>query len=284
MRAIILFLAYYIPLIALSLIFYNLANINVEWMNYIMSMALVIIWGFTSVHAWEKSVIHRRLWINQIFHPESRFYQLFKGGFVLILGNALKSLPLALFLLLHLLQLELYEWIVIYLALALKIVSYHWLKARFQRIFVSSLNPYLARVFTDYLTIAVSYTILIYGYINLVPHVNLAGLSIIQVMTSAEQISKYALESGFYQMIYYANLIDSMYLWAIQNLDTAVPLEMIFRRGLIVLFAIQHFIFILMMQKVFNGTIMMVNGKHHLSPISQLDQSLDQQHISKEGL
>ena len=275
MRTLSLTLRYYSPLIVLSCALYAMMKMESRPTDYLMAGILTVIWGCVSVHAWERSIIHRRLWVNQVFHPESRLYRLLKGGKALLIINVLRSLPLSLFLLLHLLQIELYEWAVLYFAFAMKVGLYHWTRAKMSGVFVSGLDGYLARVSTDYVIIGLSYVVLLYGYLCLVPHPNLTGLSIAQVMESAEQAAIYAQGSIFHQVIYYANLVDSMYLWGIQNMSGASIPDTLLRRGLVVLFAIQHFVFIVMIQRLFNGVIFTVNMKRHLTPISQLDQTQD---------
>ena len=46
---------------------------------YLLAGALTLIWTTVSLSIWERKLINRRLWINQVINPESRLYPLIKG-------------------------------------------------------------------------------------------------------------------------------------------------------------------------------------------------------------
>lgn len=252
------------------------AQAGEESATYSLAGVLTLIWGPMTLSLWESRLIHRRLWVNQVLKPQSSLYSLIKGGALLATLSLLYALIPSFFVLLSLVQLHLYQWIVIFVAFCIKMILVQRAELRLQKYLVGSLTPYIARNIAGFIVIALTTLGLGAVHFYAPPQIDVSGGLIGVLELVEEELMKWE-GSLIYPFLQVSTYTDHLYLWALSDQNLSSRLDMILRYLLLALFAFHQVIFVVAIQRVFDGIIIALSLEHRKQDLDQLDLSKGQE-------
>ena len=242
---------------------------------YLLAGALTLIWTTVSLSIWERKLINRRLWINQVINPESRLYPLIKGGLVLAILSLVYALLPSFFILLSLTQLHVYEWIVIFLIFALKLVLVQHTEKRLAKHLVGTLTPYIARHLSGIFLIVMTVLALGAVHVYALPQAEIKG-GLVGVKAMVENDLADWQGNVLYPILQLTTYTDYLYIWALSDQVPPAQLDQILRYLLIILFVIHQVVFVIVIQRVFDGIMIALDLDRRKDDLNQLDLSKSQ--------
>jgi len=239
---------------------------------YLISILLTMTWIPISLSIWEKKMINRRILINQVLNPNGSIYPIVKGGLIISLMSLASGFIPSFFILLTILHLHIYEWAILLAIFTLKVICSYRIEKRIKRHLIGSLTPYISRNISGLILIVISACGLGTVHFYVPPHVDVSG-GLIGVFQLAEDTLT-AWDGHFlYPFLQISVYIDHLYLWALSDQILSARLDEIGRCVLLTFFAIHNIFFIVLMQGIFNGLIILLNFKDYKNKIDELDIS-----------
>lgn len=250
------------------------AQAGKESATYSLAGVLTLIWGPIALSLWESKLIHRRLWVNQVLNPKSSLYRMIKGGALLATLSLLYALIPSFFVLLSLVQLRLYQWLVIFVVFCVKMILLQRTELRLQKYLVGSLTPYIARNIAGFIVIALTTLGLGAVHFYAPPQIDVSGGLIGVLALVEEELMKWQ-GSFIYPFLQVSTYTDHLYLWALSEQSLSSRLDMLMRYLLLAIFAFHQVIFVIAIQRVFDGIVIALDLERRQQDLDQLDLSKD---------
>lgn len=179
------------------------------WVVWCLPVLPLAIWH------WRYRLRHRRFWLRHHMNPESRWYRLLQGGYLMLPWSVLRAAFLSLTLLAGLLASELSLWLIVMAPLVTGLAVH-----RLERAFGSALNPRALFLFSEHSArwLAVAGLAVIHALVSLfLPQPDYAGTDF---SDAASQVLYGAAAGSELVSLIQAADASQMFLfnWSVQNL------------------------------------------------------------------